>query len=133
MYVVPVLAQRGVERTRVGDPSRIVWVARDTDSLGWDVEDRSRTPHRRIEVKGRRDAEIIFFLSENECSKAQQLGADYEVHFWGEINLNLEPAVEYAALRAAGYPVVIENLAARLAKGDFVAEPVRWRLRRSAS
>ena len=57
------------ERTRLGT-SAIFWVAKDSDELGWDVEDRSVTPHRCIEVKGRRDDEVVFFLSDNEWQKA---------------------------------------------------------------
>jgi hypothetical protein len=38
MYIVQ------YERSRIVDATRIIWVSRDTDSLGWDVEDRSVTP-----------------------------------------------------------------------------------------
>ena len=79
------------ERERVGQSS-IFWVARDTDSLGWDVEDRSKTPYRYIEVKGRRDSELVFYLSEREWNKAHELGSNYEVQFWGSIDLTVDPA-----------------------------------------
>lgn len=116
------------ERTRISDPSSIVWVARDSDNLGWDVEDRSVTPHRCIEVKGRRDVDVTFYFSDNEWTKAQELGPLYEVQFWGGIDLARVPAMEYAALRAAGYPLVIENFATQLAAGRWKAIPIRWRV-----
>lgn len=116
------------ERTRVGAAS-IFWVARDSDSLGWDVEDRSMNPYRCIEVKGRRETEVLFYLSENEWSKAQTLGPNYEVQFWGGIDLMLEPAVEYSKLRASGYPIVITNLAAEL-RNTLEAVAVNWRITR---
>jgi hypothetical protein len=118
------------ERTRIGDPSLIVWVARDSDSLGWDVEDRSVIPHRCIEVKGRRNEEVTFFLSDNEWTKAQELGPLYEVQFWGGINLARVPAIEYTALLAAGYPLVITNFSARLKDKELEAKPIRWRVSR---
>lgn len=116
------------ERSRISNPSMIAWVARESDTLGWDVEDRSVTPHRCVEVKGRRDADVVFYLSENEWRRAQELGALYEVHFWGEIDLRREPALEYAALRAAGYPLVIKDFAAQHAAGLWVATATRWRV-----
>jgi hypothetical protein len=119
------------ERSRVQNPSAIRWVARDADDIGWDVEDRSNAPIRRIEVKGRRDEVVIFFLSENEWNKAREFGPEYEIHFWGEIDLQREPAVEYAVLRAAGYPLVISDLASEMRDGRWIAEPVRWRVRRA--
>ena len=119
------------ERSRAGNPSSIFWVARDADDLGWDVEDRSNTPLRRIEVKGRRDRDVVFFLSENEWAKAREFGKDYEIHFWGEIDLQREPGVEYAVLRAAGYPLVIIDLAGEIRDGQWTADPVRWRVRRA--
>jgi hypothetical protein len=60
------------ERTSIS-PSKILWVARDSDALGFDVEDISVIPSRCIEVKGRRDRDIVFYLSEQEWDKAQQL------------------------------------------------------------
>jgi len=116
------------ERTRVGATS-IFWVARDSDSLGWDVEDRSMNPYRCIEVKGRRETEVLFYLSENEWSKAQTLGPNYEVQFWGGIDLMIDPAVEYSKLRASGYPIVITNLAAEL-RNTLEAVAVNWRITR---
>ena len=120
------------ERVRLG-PSSVVWVARDDDGLGYDIEDRSVNPFRCIEVKGRRDGEVRFFLTENEWAKAQELGSRYEVHFWGEIDLNREPAAEYAALKALGYPRVISNFFDQLTAGDWQATAVQWRITRKSN
>jgi Domain of unknown function (DUF3883) len=117
------------ERTNAREPSKIIWVAQDSDELGWDIEDRSTQPVRCIEVKGRRDEEVLFFLSENEWAKAQALGPRHELHFWGGINLSREPATEYAALRAGGYPLVLRNVIERVADGSFEATAMRWRIK----
>jgi len=118
------------ERTRIGVPSMVVWVAQDSDTLGWDVEDRSVVPRRYIEVKGRRDHDQVFFLSENEWKRATELGPQYYIHFWGGIDLARDPAVEYAALTASGYPLVIADVAAEVAKAEWEITPVRWRINR---
>ncbi len=114
------------ERTRVGS-GNIFWVSRDSDSLGWDVEDRSVFPYRCIEVKGSRESDVVLYLSENEWNKAHELGNKYEIHFWGGIDLTTEPKLEYSNLRASGYPIIINNLAIGLGK-DWQAVAVRWRI-----
>lgn len=114
------------ERTRLGT-SAIFWVAKDSDDLGWDVEDRSVTPCRCIEVKGRRDDDVIFFLSDNEWQKALELGSLYEIHFWGGIDLASDPASEYARLRANGYPLVIKHISTQIGV-SWEATPVRWKI-----
>lgn len=119
------------ERTRVG-ASAIFWVSRDSDALGWDVEDRSVIPQRCIEVKGRRDTEVVFYLSENEWKKAHELGASYEIQFWGGIDISIDPSVEYSALRANGFPFVIANISAELGQ-NWHAVPVNWRITRRLS
>ena len=116
------------EKTRLPDPSQVFWVARDSDSLGWDIEDRSCEPRRCIEVKGSRNSEVLFFLSENEWVKATELRDTYEVHFWGGIDLARDPAVEYASLMAAGYPLIIKDLPARTMEGKWDATAVSWRI-----
>lgn len=116
------------ERTRATDASKIIWVARDADDLGWDVEDRSINPSRYIEVKGRRDNQMIFFISKQEWTKAHEMPLQYEIHFWGGIDLTRDPAHEYASLTAAGYPLILMNLPAQLAVGTWHAVPDRWRV-----
>jgi Domain of unknown function (DUF3883) len=118
------------ERDLVGNPTAIVWVARDSDSLGWDVEDRSLSPTRCIEVKGRRDHEVTFFLTANEWDKAQLLGNHYEVQFWGGIDLNKNPAAEFVALSAAGYPIIINDVDRSFVGPAWDFKPVQWRVSR---
>lgn len=118
------------ERSRSVNPARIAWVARDSDLLGWDVEDRNSDPIRCIEVKGRRDGKQSFYISENEWRKVRELGRAYHFHFWGNIDLSRSPALEYAALRASGYPIIIEDFEVLVGRGDWVMTPVRWRAER---
>lgn len=120
------------ERDKVANKSAIVWVSRDSDLLGWDVEDRSVNPHRLIEVKGRRDENPVFYMSENEWRKAHEFHTRYEIHFWGGIDLNRDPSKEYETLRVAGYPLVLVKLAVMLDEGQWTATPVRWRIQRAA-
>lgn len=115
------------ERSRSLNPAAIAWVAQDSDEFGWDIEDRASVPVRRIEVKGRRDGELVFFLSENEFKKASAVRQSYQIHFWGEIDLSRHPAVEYASLRASGYPVIINDFLTLVDAGTWVLTPVRWR------
>lgn len=114
-----------LERT-MGSPSQIRWVARDSDSLGFDVEDVSGSPSRCIEVKGRRDSEIIFYLSEQEWEKARAIGDRYEIQFWGGIDLSIEPAIEYSLLRANGYPLTFRNPVAQIGT-TLKSVAVKWR------
>ena len=119
------------ERSEAQDPSAIAWVAKDSDSLGWDIEDRTATPYRRIEVKGSRGEKPIFFLSENEWKQASNHRSNYEVHFWGNIDLQREEPSEYASLRAIGFPIVIPNIWEQVVSGEWAATPVQWRIARN--
>ena len=116
------------ERSEAHDSSAIAWVAQDSDSLGWDIEDRTMAPYRRIEVKGSRGENPVFFLSENEWKQASIHGANYEVQFWGNIDLQREEHSEYAALRAIGFPVVLSNIRDKVASGEWAATPAHWRI-----
>jgi hypothetical protein len=116
------------ERLIAVRPSDIVWVARDDPGLGYDLEDRSCTPRRRIEVKSSGDTAVRFFLSENEWRKAHEEPASYEVQFWGGVDLNMAPADEYNRLRSQGYPVVFSNLAGLLTAGHLEGTAVKWRV-----
>ena len=117
-----------LERIRATNPSHIVWVARDDDRLGYDVEDRSVTPRRRIEAKASGATPVVFFLSENEWNKAHDDPQTYEIQFWGDIDLNREPATEFAELRQRGYPKVYMDVPSRLANGELTANPIKWRV-----
>jgi hypothetical protein len=121
------------EKLRAADPSSIAWVARDSSSLGWDVEDRGASPLRRIEVKGSQDAEPAFFLSDNEWRKAGEHPDSYEVQFWGCINLSLPAAEEFEHLRAQGYPVIVQGIIAAITAGVWAAVPTNWRISKVSS
>ena len=116
------------ERSEAQDPSAIAWVAKDSDSLGWDIEDRTATPYRKIEVKGSRGENPVFFLSANEWKQASIHGTNYEVHFWGDIDLQREEPSEYASLRAIGFPIVILNISDKIESGEWMATPIQWRI-----
>jgi hypothetical protein len=73
----------------------------------------------------------MFFLSDNEWAKAHQHRQLYEVHFWGRIDLRKNAAEEFAALRAAGYPIVVPDIAGEIASGRYAASAVRWRVIRT--
>ena len=116
------------EGSEAQNPSAIAWVAKDSDCLGWDIEDRTATPYRRIEVKGSGGENPVFFLSENEWKQASIHGSNYEVQFWGNINLQREEPSEYASLRAIGFPILISNIRDKVASGEWAATPVQWRI-----
>ena len=108
-------------------PSEINWVALDDDALGYDIEDRTQGLTR-IEVKASQQAEIRFFLTENEHKVAHTDPSTYVVHFWGDINLRRRPDAEYPDLRKRGYPIVFQDVAAHLDDGRLVAAPTRFRV-----
>lgn len=117
-----------LERLRCGDSSKIRWVARDDDSLGYDIEDMSVTPQRRIEAKASTAREVRFILSANEWEVAHRYGDDYEVHFWGRVDVTRQPADEYQALRKAGYPIVFKNVVRLHAEGRLTARPLQYQI-----
>jgi hypothetical protein len=49
-------------------------ITRNTE--GWDIDDRSVAPCRCIEVDGRRDQDVIFYLSENGWDRRRDWGRD---------------------------------------------------------
>jgi hypothetical protein len=117
-----------LERLAAPDSSHIVWVARDDSNLGYDIEDRSSSPRRRIEVKGSGGSDPRFFMSDNEWRKAHEDPSSYEVQFWGGIDLNRPVAEEYSSLRERGYPIVLRDLPALAALGQIAATTERWRV-----
>ena len=107
-------------------PSSIVWVSRDDQGLGYDIEDRSAGAVHRVEVKGSQGKEVRFLLTAHEHNVAYQDPSSYEVHFWGEIDLNRSPDVEFSTLRERGFPQRFEDLAAHLAERRLEATPTRY-------
>jgi hypothetical protein len=117
-----------LERLNAVNQSEIAWVSRDDSNLGYDIEDRSANPRRRIEVKASGDTPVRFLLSDNEWQKAHEDPGTYEIHFWGGIDLNVNPADEYTQLRSRGYPLIFTDLPGLLLAGEFSAQPTKWRL-----
>lgn len=107
-------------------PSSVVWVSRDDQGLGYDIEDRSAGKIHRVEVKGSQGRDVRFLLTANEHDVAHQYTSGYEVHFWGEININRSPDVEFMTLREQGFPVRFEDLAAHFADHRLLATPTRY-------
>jgi hypothetical protein len=117
-----------LERLEAVVSSDIVWVARDDPNLGYDVEDRSTEPRRRIEVKASGDTTVRFFLSDNEWRKSHDGTPGYEIQFWGGVDLAAQPAEEFARLRANGYPLVFTDLPDLIDAGQLEAVPTKWRI-----
>jgi hypothetical protein len=122
-----------LERSKADSLSVIVWASRDDESLGYDIEDRSTTPRRLIEVKGSTETAVRFFLSDNEWRKAHENRDRYEVHFWGGINLHRDVGDEFALLRGLGYPLIYKDIPEVIAKGSLLATPWQWRVVESGS
>ena len=113
------------------NPTSVVWVARDDQSLGYDIEDRSTGAVHRIEVKGSQSGDVRFFLTEHEHEVAHLDQSSYEIHFWGEINLNRFPNSEFSMLRERGFPLRFVDLASHLTDHRLVAVPTRYRVTRA--
>jgi hypothetical protein len=116
------------ERLHAADPSKVRWVSKDDDSLGYDIEDLNPVPQRRIEVKGSRGPRVQFTMSPNEMTKARRHGNCYEIHFWGQLNLAADPQSHYKESVASGYPIVIVDPVAEFDLGDWSMEPDGWRI-----
>ena len=65
-------------------------------------------------------------LTAHEHNVAYQDPSSYEVHFWGEIDFNRSPDVEFSTLRERGFPQRFEDLAAHLAERRLKATPTRY-------
>ena len=113
-------------------PTSVVWVSRDDQGLGYDIEDRSAGRVHRVEVKGSQGKDVRFLLTAHEHDVAHQDPRSYEVHFWGEINLNRRPDVEFNTLRERGFPLRFQDLASHLADERLLAIPTRYLVTRGA-
>lgn len=117
-----------LERLMAAESSRIRWVARDDEGLGYDIEDVTAVPSRKIEVKASTVEDVRFYLSANEWSRAEENADRYEVQFWGGVNLSRAPAEDFAALRAAGYPIIFRDLQTRVDAGDLSIRCIEYLL-----
>ncbi len=113
-------------RRNASQPEDVLWVAADDETLGHDIEDRSGGWLEMVEAKASVATPVRFHLSPNEYRQAQKHGSQYTVHFWGGINLHLDPATEFRQLRNRGYPRVFPDLASHLSDGRLKGEPRDW-------
>ena len=113
-------------RHNASRPEDVLWVAADDETLGHDIEDRSSGELERVEVKASVEKDVRFHLSRNEHERAHEHGSEYTLHFWGGINLHLDPAKEFMQLRDRGYPRVFPDLAGHLNDGRLKGEPCDW-------
>ncbi|MEU0042234.1 DUF3883 domain-containing protein [Streptomyces werraensis] len=118
-------------RMHAADGSKVRWVARDDETLGYDIEDLNHTPKRRIEVKASGDGRVRFYLSRNEWNVAHELGGDYEVHFWGGVSLKIPVQREFEKLTSLGYPLIFRGLSNLLASGGLTITPTQYLVTRS--
>ena len=79
-------------------------------------------------MKASQRGDVRFFLSAHEYQVAHDDPGSYEVHFWGEIDLNRDPNTEFSALRQRGFPLTFPDLAAHLADGRLEAVPTKYRV-----
>ena len=115
-------------RRESNQPTSVVWVARDDQTLGYDIEDRSAEEVHRVEVKGSQGSAVRFYLSAHEHEVAHQYPSSYAIHFWGEIDVNRIPQMEFNALRQRGFPLRFEDLASHLADRRLDAVPTNYRV-----
>ena len=90
-------------------PTSVVWVSRDDQGLGYDIEDSSTGRVHRVEVKGSQGKDVRFLLTANEHDVAHQDPSSYEVHFWGEIKLNRSPDIGIQHVKGARIPSEIRR------------------------
>ena len=115
-------------RLRSHHPSDVTWVARDDQTLGYDIEDRTNEEVQRVEVKGTRGNEVGFLLSAREHEIAHEEPETYTVHFWGQISLDRNPNSDFRNLTECGYPLIFQNLAAHLTDRCLRAVPTQYKV-----
>jgi hypothetical protein len=118
-----------LERERTTRLASVRWVARDDESLGYDVENLETSPSRKIEVKASAGEVIRFFLTSNEWRQAHRFGEFYEIQFWGEIRLGTPTQREYERLRGLGYPKCFRDVARLLKNGSLDAQTSIYEVR----
>ncbi|MBV7669656.1 DUF3883 domain-containing protein [Streptomyces halstedii] len=120
-------------RLAADDPAKVRWVARDDETLGYDIEDANFAPKRMIEVKASGDKSVRFFLSRNEWGMAHRFGDCYEIHFWGGISLKAPVKDEFDKLTGLGYPLIFRGLEGMLASNQLSAVPTQYLVTRSGA
>lgn len=117
------------ERLLADAASSIRWVSRDDEGLGYDIEDVTSSPSRRIEVKGTAGTISRFYMSTHEWAVAHDQPRRYEIQFWGRIDLNIPEISEFDRLRELGYPIVFRDLEACVRDGRLAASVETFCLR----
>jgi hypothetical protein len=107
-------------------PQLVLHVAAERDDMGYDIEDRSQAPPRAIEVKGSRSQNMKFMITKRELEEAHRRGANYELQFWGEIDLSRSIDLEYHELVRRGYPRRCRNLIEWLESDRLALSPIEW-------
>jgi hypothetical protein len=86
-------------------PSRVLWVAAESDRFGYDIEVCDMDPPRILEVKGSSTAVRKFHLSAHELEVARAWSSRCVIHLWAEVDLTTKMGEEYRRIRALGYPI----------------------------
>ena len=81
-----------IKEGKLDQANRVKQISNDWANKGYDIdsfngEGEDILPDRFIEVKGTSGKAFSIFWSENEISKAKQLGDEYWIYFVSEINL----------------------------------------------
>ncbi|MYS22584.1 MULTISPECIES: DUF3883 domain-containing protein [unclassified Streptomyces] len=113
-------------RSIASDAAKVRWVARDDETLGYDIEDLNLTPKRLIEVKASGETAVRFFLSRNEWRMAHRFESAYEIHFWGGVSLKTPAKDEFDKLTKLGYPLIFRGLEGLLASKHLTAMPTQY-------
>lgn len=108
--------------------ARVLWIAAETDRLGYDIELQAEGVVTAIEVKASTSKAVRFFLSDTEWSTAARLGDAYVVQFWGGVDLGAPAQNDYQRLRAEGYPIEFKNPIASIDQGSLISKPVNWEI-----
>lgn len=112
---------------------RVLHVSRDIgDGFGYDIETSAVKPPRLIEVKGSRSSRVSFVITRKELEVARRHPQDYEIQFWGEIDLSRPPMDEFVVLRKRRYPLVIHDPLATVETDGWTMEPRSWQIRQLA-
>jgi hypothetical protein len=110
-------------RERLEHPGQVLYIAAERDDAGYDLEVTGPDWIRYVEVKGSRSTTLAFHLSLRELDEAERRGPEYELQFWGGIDLSKGMAHEYRELVSAGYPRCLSDLKEQIQKGYLHLSP----------
>jgi len=92
-FVLKFERDRLIKEGKLDQAKRVKQISDDWANKGYDIESFNGEgddilPDRFIEVKGTSGKEFSIFWSQNEISKAKQLGDEYWIYFVSEINVD---------------------------------------------